>query len=115
MGEHNPNKLDKVDEFLGRSGGREHELYVRICTKYNVKPESRFGVRPPTPLERLQQAPTAIHGAISLKFRQVVSRFKRTKQQEELAKANIQFHSRIHSMITTKLRFADTKVKDTSN
>lgn len=37
--EHAPSKLASVASLLKRSKGKEYELYLKVCDKYNIEPE----------------------------------------------------------------------------
>lgn len=38
--QYNPGKLGEVDNLLTKYRGNEHELYLKICKKYNVAPQA---------------------------------------------------------------------------
>eukprot|EP00929_Paragymnodinium_shiwhaense_P038897 TRINITY_DN20488_c1_g2_i1.p1 TRINITY_DN20488_c1_g2~~TRINITY_DN20488_c1_g2_i1.p1 ORF type:complete len:2317 (+),score=571.89 TRINITY_DN20488_c1_g2_i1:93-7043(+) len=40
--QHNPSKLGEVDNLLTKNAGKEHELYLRVCKKYNVTPQAQY-------------------------------------------------------------------------
>lgn len=44
--QHNPSKLDNVQTLLQKYAGKEHSLYMRICSKYN-EPKMKKFIPPP--------------------------------------------------------------------
>lgn len=42
--EHNPTKLDSVDQLLTKYSGQEQDLYLTICRKYSVTPKDPEGL-----------------------------------------------------------------------
>lgn len=40
--QHSPDKLASVDSLLARAKGKEHDLYVRVCTKYGIAEEAEY-------------------------------------------------------------------------
>mmetsp|Transcript_9730 Transcript_9730/g.22333 ORF Transcript_9730/g.22333 Transcript_9730/m.22333 type:complete len:628 (-) Transcript_9730:51-1934(-) len=48
--QHNPAKVCEVDNLMNKYKGREQELYLKVCNKYKVKPQSEIaaaGAPPP--------------------------------------------------------------------
>eukprot|EP00439_Symbiodinium_sp_Y106_P032047 s2705_g3.t2 len=37
--QHNPSKLNEIDQLMGKYVGQEHVMYLKICNKYKVQPE----------------------------------------------------------------------------
>ncbi|CAE7588924.1 unnamed protein product [Symbiodinium sp. CCMP2592] len=37
--QHNPSKLNEIDQLMSKYNGQEHVMYLKICNKYKVQPE----------------------------------------------------------------------------